>query len=69
MDAEKAFDRVDKDLSLYKLLNIGIKGHIYENIKSIYKEGTCAVNVNNMLTDRFKTERGIKQGDTLSPTI
>ncbi len=35
LDAEKAFDRVDRDLLLYKLLNIGIKGHVYENIKSI----------------------------------
>ncbi len=69
MDAEKAFDRVDRDLLLYKLLNIGIKGHIYENIKSIYKEATCAVYVNNMLTDWFKTESGVKQGDTLSPTL
>ncbi len=26
LDAEKAFDREDRDLLLYKLLNIGIKG-------------------------------------------
>ncbi len=38
MDVEKAFDMVDKDLLLYKWLNIGIKGHIYEYIKSIYKK-------------------------------
>ncbi len=69
LDAVKAFDRVDRDLLLFKLLNIGIKGHAYENIKSIYKEATCAVNVNNMLTDWFKTESGVKQGDTLSPTL
>ncbi len=35
LDVEKAFHRVDRDLLLYKLLNIGIKGHIYENIKAL----------------------------------
>ncbi len=37
LDAENAFDRVDKDLLLYKVLCIGIKGHIYESIKNIYQ--------------------------------
>ncbi len=61
LNAEKAFDRADRDVLLYKLLNIGNKGHIYENIKSTYKEATCAVNVHNMLTDWFKMESGVKQ--------
>ncbi len=30
LDAEKTFDRVNRDLLLFKLLNLGIKGHIYE---------------------------------------
>ncbi len=38
LDAEKAFNRVDRELLLFKLLNLGIKGHINENIKAIYKE-------------------------------
>lgn len=69
LDAEKAFDRIDRNLLLYKLISLGITGHIYENIKAIYKEATCAINVNNMLTEWFETESGVKQGDTLSPTL
>lgn len=69
LDAEKAFDRVDRNLLLYKLLTLGLKGHIYENIKCIYHEAICCINVNNMLTDWFKTDSGVKQGDTLSPTL
>ncbi len=69
IDAEKAFDRVDRELLLFKLLNVGIKGHIYENIKAIYKEAICSINVNKMLTDWFQTYSGVVQGDTLSPTL
>ncbi len=68
-DAEKAFDRADRELLLFKLLNLGIKGHICENIKAIYKEAICCINVNNMLTDWFQTYNGIIQGDTLLPTL
>ncbi len=69
LDAEKAFDRVDRELLLFKLINLGIKGHIYENIKAIYKEAICCINVNNMIADWFQTYSGIIQGDTLSPTL
>ena len=34
----------------------------------IYQEAYCAINVNNCLTDWFKTENGVQQGDTVSPT-
>ena len=37
--------------------------------KNIYQEAYCAINVNNYLTDWFKTESDVKQGDTLSPTL
>ncbi len=47
LDAEKAFDHVDKDLLLCKLLCMGIKGHIYESIKNTYQNSYCFVNVNN----------------------
>ncbi len=57
------------DLLLYKLIHIGIKGHIYESIKNIYQNSYGSVNVNNMLTDWFNTKAGIKQGDSLSPTM
>ncbi len=69
LDAEKAFDRIDHDLLLYKLLQNGIYGHVYENVKTIYSESTCSVKVNEMLTDWFITKSSVRQGDTLSPTL
>ncbi len=67
MDAEKAFDRVDRDLLLYKLLNIYIKGHIYKTLCLFIKKQLVLFNVNNMLIGWFKMESGVKQGDKLSP--
>ncbi len=64
LDAEKAFDRIDRELLLYKLLLNGVKGHIYETIKAIYQESICSINVNNMLTEWFETNCGVKQGGT-----
>ncbi len=69
LDAEKAFDRIDCDLLLYKLLQNGIYGHLYENVKTIYSESTCSVKVNERLTDWLITKSGVKQGDTLTPTL
>ncbi len=69
LDSERAFDRIDHDLLLYKLLKNGIYGHVYENVKIIYSESTCSVKVNEMLTDWFISKSRVKQGDTLSPTL
>ena len=69
LDAEKAFDRIDRTLLLYKLQTCGINGNIYEILKSIYAETTCCIKINEMLTDWFNTESGVLQGDTLSPTL
>ncbi len=69
LDAEKAFDRVDYNLLLYKLLTNGIYGHAYKNIKNIYiyVHSTYSVKINELLTNWFQS--GLKQGDTLSPTL
>jgi len=69
LDAEKAFDRIDRQLLLHKLLKHGINGNLYNNIKSIYKETSCCIKVNDMLTEWFATNCGVLQGDTLSPTL
>ncbi len=41
LDAEKAFDRIDHDLLLYKLLLNGIYSHVHEHVKNICSESTC----------------------------
>ncbi len=63
------FDRVEHNLLLYKRLTNGIYGHVYKNIKNIYVHSTCSVKINELLTNWFQSHSGLKQGDTLSPTL
>ena len=46
-----------------------INGHFLELLKDIYKKSKSAVKINNKLTQFFKHEKGVKQGDPLSPTL
>ena len=38
-------------------------------LKDIYKQTKCTVKINNKLTNFFKYEKGVRQGDPLSPTL
>ena len=69
IDAEKAFDRVNRHLLLYKLLKAGITGKVYSIIKNIYQLCQCCVDINGHITQRFFSNIGVRQGDTLSPTL
>ena len=69
IDAEKAFDRVDRNLMLYKLFRYGINGNLHNNLKNIYCDSKSCVKVNGLLTSWFDIEYGVRQGDTLSPTL
>ena len=69
IDAEKAFDRIDRELMLYKLLSNGIYGRLYQAIKCIYSSSSNIINLNGFLTEHFASTYGVKQGDCLSPTL
>ncbi len=67
VDFRKAFDLVDRNMLLYRFLELGIDGKMYESIKSIYHRAFCAVRINGTMTDWFESSQGTKQGDNLSP--
>ena len=69
IDYKKAFDSVDRDLLLFKLSNIGIHGHMYTAISSLYSNPKSRVILNDYETDYFDCPIGVKQGDCLSPTL
>ena len=70
IDMQKAFDWVDRDLLLYKLLNLGIGGRFYNAVKSVYCNSRSCVKLNSDLyTDWFGTVCGVRQGDVLSPSL
>ena len=66
---QKAFDWVDRDLLFYKLVRYGIDGNMYQAVKSLYSSPVACVKLHNNCTDWFVTNSGVKQGDSLSPTL
>ena len=69
IDLHKAFDSVWRVGLLYKVLNYGIRGNIYNVIKSMYQTSSCCININNRRTEQFPTEQGVMQGEILSPIL
>ena len=69
IDFKKAFDYIDRYFLLHKLQKIGISGHFYHAIKSLYANTRSSVQVNDKYTDWFEVKSGVRQGDSLSPTL
>lgn len=69
IDLEKAFDWIHRDLLLYRLLQYNIDGKIYKSIKSLYEHNESCIRLNNLHSDWFDVNSGVKQGDNISPTL
>lgn len=68
-DLQKAFDYVDRDALLYRLLSNGIDGRFYNSIKAMFLDTTSCVKLNGMLSSWFPVTSGVRHGDSFSPTI
>ncbi len=68
---QKAFDFLDRDLLLLKLLRLGISGKIYWAIKnSLLDTSSCIrLNPNVKPSEFFNTTFGTRQGDVISPNL
>ena len=69
VDMVKAFDWVNRDFLLSKLLLSGVDGHFYKSVKAMYTNTESCVKFNRMCTDFFGLTSGARQGDVLSPTL
>jgi len=70
IDFKKAFDFVNRDLLLYRLLLCGYKGKLYHSVNAMYLQTFSSVRLNNMyMSDWFQTHTGVKQGDCMSTTL
>ena len=69
VDFSKAFDSVPRDTLFTKLTKIGISGKFFNILKTIYKNDSCQVKLDDGLTKIFYANQGVKQGCILSPLL
>ena len=69
IDFQKAFDCVDRFMLQEKLQLKGISGKIFNTIRAMYTNTTSRILLGQYMTDWFHTLNGVRQGDTLAPTL
>ena len=65
----KAFDSINRNLLLYKVLRYNIEGKMYVAIKALYTKTSAGINLNEHLSHWFETFIGVRQGDNLSTML
>ena len=69
IDFEKAFDSVEWDFLLYCLKSFNFGPNFIHWVKTFYRNiQSCVIN-NGLSSEYFKLERGVRQGDLLSPYL
>ena len=69
IDLKKAFDTVWRLGLFYKLLNNNVPKQIFNVIESMYTNTSYKIKFKDGLSSIFPSERGVKQGDVLSPLL
>jgi hypothetical protein len=69
IDFTKAFDYVVRENLWYKLINIGLRGNIFNIIHSMYENVKSKVKYNNTLSNEYYCTLGVRQGECLSPFL
>ena len=69
VDLRRAFDTVWHDGLLYKLRENCIGSKSFSIIKDMYSCCQSSVKIENNFSEFFEINRGVKQGDSLSPTL
>ena len=70
VDLEKAFDWLNRDLLLFKLLSNKIDGKMYFALKSVLSNTYACIQLTDQIqTGWFSNNFGVRQGDSISPTL
>ena len=69
VDFRKAFDSLSHPKLFLKLRKNKINGNILKLLQNIYKKSECSVRINGKLTQFFAYEKGVIQGNPLSPIL
>ena len=69
LDFSKAFDKVDHQILLYKLRNVGIQGRLYDCIADFLKDRTQTVQIDGISSVSEIVRSGVPQGTVLGPLL
>ena len=69
MAFKNAFDSIRHKALFHKLERNKINGNFLDLLKDIYKKSRCVIKLNNKPTNFFNHEKGVRQGEPLSPTL
>ncbi|CAG8777732.1 12097_t:CDS:2, partial [Gigaspora rosea] len=69
LDQQKAFDRISHDFILLVLERMGFDTMFINIIKNLFKLQTAHIADSNLISEPIRVERGVRQGDTLSPLL
>ena len=66
LDQEKAYDKIDHEYLWIILKKFGFPRVFINRIKEMYKNTHKAIMINGIITEKFRVERGVHQGDPMS---
>ena len=69
LDQEKAFDRVDRSFLMALLRHFGFGADFLSWIRTLYAGAAMKIILNGWFTEKIYLERGVRQGDPLSPLL
>uniref|UniRef100_A0A8C5DDG2 Reverse transcriptase domain-containing protein n=1 Tax=Gouania willdenowi TaxID=441366 RepID=A0A8C5DDG2_GOUWI len=69
LDAQKAFDQIEWPYMLKTLEQFGFGEHFIEWVKIIYLKPVSSILTNSDRSQPFELQRGVRQGDPLSPLL
>jgi hypothetical protein len=69
IDFRKAYDSVKREVLYNILLEFGIPKKLVRLIKMCLNETYSKVRIGKLLSDKFPIQRGLKEGDALSPLL
>jgi hypothetical protein len=69
LDQKKAYDRVNHEYLFQSLFAFGFSTHFCSLIKNMYKNQTATISDKGIISESFSLERGVRQGDPLSPLL
>ena len=69
IDYAKAFDTINRSSLWSKLIASGINGNVIRVIYNIYDQAKSCIKKENKLSQFFKCNVGVRQGENLSPLL